>query len=69
MFDRDKVINVLIEDDIYCIMENGCVDYLYDILDGGHTGYRHYSDFELMRECDERDISYLVGDNDDIEEV
>ena len=64
-FDSQKLIDLLIEDDIYAIIKNGCVDYLWDILNGGHLGYSHMTDFELMKECEERDISYLVGENDD----
>jgi hypothetical protein len=65
MFDREKVIEILIEDDFFAILDSGDHDYLYNILYGGQKGYTHWTDDELIRECEERDISYLIGDNDD----
>ena len=65
MIDSQKLIDILIQDDIDAIIHGGCIDYLCDILNTGHLGYSHMTDFELMKECEERDISYLVGENDD----
>jgi len=64
MFNREKVIESLIDDDFYAIIDNGDHEYLYHILHGGQKGYNHWTDDELVRECDERDISYLFGDNE-----
>lgn len=65
MFDRDKVIELLIEDDFDAIVGCRSWDYLYDILYHGQIGYSNYTDDELIKECNERDISYLHGENDD----
>jgi hypothetical protein len=35
----------------------------------GFKGYDNMTDEELMDECNERDISYLVGDDDDIQRL
>ena len=35
------------------------------ILHGGFKGYNEMTDNELAIECDERDISYLFGEDDD----
>ena len=67
-FDRYKVIDILIEDDFNDIVNYAGYAYLRDILNGGHIGYDNMLDAELITECEERDISYLVGDNDDIDE-
>ena len=64
MFDRDKVIEALINDDFDAIINCGSYDYLYDILQGGHIGYSNMMDNELIKECEERDISYLVGETE-----
>ena len=64
MFDREKVIDILINDDFDAIVGCRSWDYLFDILNGGHKGYAHMTDEELIKECEERDISYLVGEND-----
>ena len=34
------------------------------ILDSGFKGYRNYTDEQLMKELEERDISYLFGEVD-----
>jgi hypothetical protein len=62
---RDEVIRVLIEDDINSYVEHGYIDTLWFILERGFKGYAHFTDDELIQECKERDISYLVGENDD----
>lgn len=65
MFDRDRVIENLIDDDFFAILDNGDHEYLYHILFGGFKGYNEMTDNELAIECDERDISYVFGENDD----
>ena len=64
MFDREKVIDILVDDDFLDIGEN---DYSFfeAILRDGWIGYENFTDDELIKECEERDISYLIGDNDD----
>ena len=64
MFKRDEVIRLLIEDDINSYVEHGHVDTLWFILERGFKGYAHFTDDELIQECEERDISYLVGEID-----
>lgn len=64
MFDREKVIELLINDDFDAIINCGCYDYLYDILQSGHIGYDNMTDNELVDECEERGISYLVGETE-----
>ena len=64
MFDREKVIEILIDDDFDAIFNCRSHDYLYDILNGGHLGYSNMMDHELIKECEERDISYLVGESE-----
>jgi hypothetical protein len=63
MFNRDKVIEVLVDDDL-----DGGFSYFAELLTTGFKGYDNFSDEELMQECDDRDISYLFGD-DDVESV
>ena len=65
MFDREKVIEALIDDDFFAILDNGDHEYLYHILHGGFKGYNEMTDNELADECAERDISYLFGEDDD----
>ena len=64
MFDREKVIEILIDDDFDAILTGGDYGYLADILYGGHVGYNHMTDKMLMEECEERDISYLTGETE-----
>ena len=68
MFDREKVIDILIDDDFAdaVVAEvNDDYSYLERIIRGGFIGYDNMDDEELIKECEERDISYLVGDNGD----
>ena len=65
MWDREKAIDTLIEDDIDSIMNSHYIDTLNFILESGFKGYRNFSDDELMQELQERDISTVFGDNDD----
>lgn len=65
MFDREKAIDTLINDDIDSIMNSHYIDTLNFILESGFKGYRNFSDDELMQELQERDISTVFGDNDD----
>jgi len=64
MFDREKVIELLINDDFDAIINCGSYDYLSDILQSGHIGYDNMTDNELVDECEERGISYLVGETE-----
>ena len=68
MIDREKIIEQLIDDDIdsiLCSYNNmGDLSVLAFILDSGFKGYRNYTDEQLMRELEERDISYLFGEVD-----
>lgn len=64
MFDREKVIEALINDDFDAIVNCHSWDYLYDILQGGHIGYSNMTDNELVDECAERDIPFEVGETE-----
>ena len=63
MFDREKVIDILINDDLD--IQYSDMSHLEYMLFNGFIGYDNMTDDELIKECEERDISYLVGDNDD----
>lgn len=65
MFDREKAIDTLINDDIDSILNNHYLDAINFILESGFKGYRNMTDEELIQELKERDISELFGDNDD----
>ena len=62
MLDRNKIIETLIDDE-YNHME---YDYssFFDIMANGFRGYYNFTDDELIEECDQRDISYLFGNDD-----
>jgi hypothetical protein len=64
MFDRDKVIETLVNDDMNVIIDCGHETFLADILHNGFKGYGNMGDYELMKECEERDISYLFGEDE-----
>lgn len=59
MFNRTRVINGLIADDLYFIMNS---DYgpelLREYLASGFVGYNNFTDEQLIAEMDERDVSY-----------
>lgn len=63
MFDRNLAIEELIACDMNTI--GNYPDYLDSILRYGHKGYNEYTDEELMEALEDRDISYLFGENDD----
>jgi len=63
MFEREKVIDILIDDDIDALHYDD-YSYFVDILRSGFKGYDNMTDNELIKECIERDISYLVGEDD-----
>jgi len=69
MFDREQAIQELVDDDIDMIIkdyiEMNDLSVLAFILDDGFKGYRNYTDEQLMKELQERDISILFGDNDE----
>lgn len=69
MFNRDEVIETLVDDDFNCIdADNRLLNdrsYFYELMTTGFKGYDNMTDKELMQECDERDISYLFSEDDD----
>ena len=65
MFERDKAIEALIGDDIDSFTNGGYTDTIWYVLAEGFKGYNHFSDDELIKELQERDISIVFGDNDD----
>ena len=68
MWNREKAIQELVDNDINSIItdynEMGDASVLAFILDEGFKGYRNYTDEALMKELEERDISYLFGEVD-----
>jgi hypothetical protein len=64
MFNRDKAVQCLIDDDYNTIMSGDANDYLINLLTFGHKGYNDFTDDELMQELTERDISYLFGETE-----
>ena len=69
MFNREKAIQELVDNDIDSIIrdynEMGDASVIAFILEEGFKGYTNYTDEALMTELQERDISYLFGENDD----
>ena len=61
MFDRDKAIDELINNDMNTI-QNDDGWYLSSLLRSGFKGYEYMTDDELMQELTERDVSYLFGE-------
>ena len=63
MFNREMAINELIDNDLSDILQHGDDNWiLSNILADGFKGYNNFTDEELMRELEERDISYLFGE-------
>ena len=65
MWNRDKAIETLINDDIDSFTNGGYTDSIWYVLAEGFKGYNHFTDEELMNELIERDISTVFGDNDE----
>lgn len=68
MWDREKAIQELVDNDIDTIIKSynemsDCSTMAF-ILESGFKGYRNMNDGELMQELMERDISYLYAEND-----
>ena len=61
---RSKAIDALVNDDIDTV-ESGNYEVLVSILLEGFQGYHNMTDEEIMKELEDRDISYLFGDDDD----
>lgn len=60
-YDRQKCIEELVNDDL----ANGDQgDFLKHLLIVGFKGYVSFTDEEIMAELEDRDISYLFGDDD-----
>jgi len=66
MFDREKAISELLDNDFSDIFNLGQDEgaMLESILLNGFKGYANFTDEELMQELQDRDISYLFGDDD-----
>lgn len=66
MFNREMAIQELVDNDFDTVMNSDYgVELLRSILDSGFKGYREMTDEELIVELDQRDISYLYGEDDD----
>ena len=66
MFDRDKVIEALTDDDMEYISSDvsGGLELLESYLKYGFKGYVEFTDSELIVECEQRNMSYLIGENE-----
>lgn len=66
MFDREKAIQELVDNDFSDIFNLGQTEgaMLESILRDGFKGYANMTDEALMQELEERGISYLFGDDD-----
>jgi hypothetical protein len=65
MFDRTMAIDELINNDMNTI-QNDDGWYLSSLLRSGFKGYENYTDDELIQELQERDISELFGECEDV---
>ena len=65
MWDRQKAIQTLVNDDMNTFVSNDFDEYVKDVLTYGFKGYYHMTDTELMNELIGRDISTLFGENDE----
>ena len=67
MFDRELAIQELVDNDFDTVMNSDYgVELLRSMLDSGFKGYRAMSDEELIMELEQRDISPIFGENDDV---
>jgi hypothetical protein len=69
MFDRSKVIQELINSDVDYLPEDEGMDFivkdmLAKYLREGFKGYNNMSNEELIEQCEDRDVSYLFGNDD-----
>jgi len=69
MFNRDKAIQELVNNDFDSIMNGDCAEILDSYLMYGFKGYISYTDEELIVELNQRDISEIFGDDDDEPDV
>ena len=60
VFDRNKAIDLLIDDDMHNLVDNGDSDFIRAALKHGFTGYTIYSDEELLKELTNRDLENYV---------
>lgn len=58
VFNREGAIEALVDNDKDYILngDGGGLEFLHNMLDEGHTGYRHELDHILLQRCIERDI-------------
>ena len=65
MWDREKAIDELVDNDIDCILkdynEMNDLSVLAYILDSGFKGYRNYTNEALLQELRERDMFRSVS--------
>jgi len=64
MFDREKAIQELVDNDFEYIMSGDGDDILESCLTIGFKGYRAMTDEELIMELEQRDISSNFGNDD-----
>ena len=62
---RDKMIQMLVDNDFDSIMNGDALELLNSYLEFGHRGYRDYSTLELIRECAERDLDIETLENEE----
>ena len=64
-FDRVKAIETLVQNDTIEYESLLTQEFFIYLLMDGFKGYNNMTDEELMQECEDRDISYLIGECDD----
>lgn len=55
-FNRDEIIETLIDDDYEYISESGGFKWFHSILNNGFVGYDNMTDEELIDEYNERNL-------------
>lgn len=53
---REVAITILVDNDYDSIMFGDALELLNSYLEFGHRGYRDYTDIELVRELQEREL-------------
>jgi len=53
---REVAITILVDNDYDSIINGDALELLNSYLEFGHRGYRDYTDIELVRELQEREL-------------
>jgi hypothetical protein len=61
---REIAITILVDNDYDSIINGDALELLNSYLEFGHRGYRDYTDIELVRELQERELfDWLTMEN------